>query len=357
MPWPVPLSVLDLATVGEGVSVGTALRNSIEIAVQAESLGYQRYWVAEHHNMAGVASSAPAVLLAHAAAATSTIRIGAGGVMLPNHAALAIAEQFGTLEALHPDRIDLGIGRAPGSDQLTMQALRRDSGRSLSNGGDAFPEQLVELIGYFTGRFPPDHPFRTVMAVPGFGHLPALWLLGSSTYSAQVAGMLGLPFSFAHHFAPEGTMAAVHTYRECFRPSEVLAAPYVMLGASVIVAETQARAKWLAGPGLLSWVRLRSGRPSVIATPEFAAEYNFTPSEREITKARSNSQIIGHPDSVRERLTDLIGTTGADELVVTTMVHGHADRVRSYELLAELAGLVPLAPRSVRRTTPTPTLS
>lgn len=331
MQLPVPLSVLDLATVGEGVGVGRSLQNSIALAQHAESLGYQRYWVAEHHNMPGIASSAPAVLLAHAAQATTSIRIGSGGVMLPNHASLAIAEQFGTLEALHPGRIDLGLGRAPGSDQLTMRALRRGTH---GNGGDEFPAQLMELFGFFTGNFADDHPYSGITAVPGYGHLPAIWLLGSSTFSAQLAGALGLPFSFAHHFAPENTMAAVDAYRNTFRPSEILRDPYVMLGASVIVADDEARARWLAGPGIVSWVRLRSGRPGVIITPEAAAEYNFTPSEREIARTRQRSQIVGDTAMVRERLAELVAATACDELIITTMVHGHHDRLHSYDLLA-----------------------
>ncbi len=334
--WPIPLSVLDLAVVAEGLTVGTALRNSIDLAVHAERLGYQRYWVAEHHNMPGIASSAPAVLLAHAASATSTIRVGSGGVMLPNHAALTIAEQFGTLEALHPGRVDLGLGRAPGTDQLTMLALRRQFDLGADGGVDEFPAQVIELIGYFSGRFPADHPFRNITAVPGLGNEPALWLLGSSTYSATLAGILGLPFSFAHHFAPENTTAAVDTYRQSFRPSEILAAPYVMLGASVIVADDDRRARWLSGPGVLSWVRLRTGRPGRMPTPQEAAEYRFTPSERDVVNARARSQTVGAPDAVRAELDDLVARTGADELIVTTMVHGHEDRVRSYELLAQL---------------------
>jgi luciferase family oxidoreductase group 1 len=331
--------VLDLAVVAENSSVGTALHNSIDLAVRGERLGYRRYWVAEHHNMPGIASSAPAVLLAHAASATSTIRIGSGGVMLPNHAALVVAEQFGTLEALHPGRIDLGIGRAPGTDQLTMRALRRRFADAVEREDD-FPQQLIELMGYFTGVFPDGHPYGSITAVPGRGSAPELWLLGSSTYSAQLAGVLGLPFSFAHHFASENTMAALEAYHHSFRPSEVLDAPHTMLGVSVIVADDDRRAEWLAGPGLLSWVRLRSGRPARMPSPEDAAEYHFTPMEREVARTRRSSQVIGGAESMQQQLLELIARTAVDELAVTTMVHGHSDRVRSYELLADRAALL-----------------
>ena len=258
---PVPLSVLDLAPVGEGSDPATALRSSLTLAAEAERRGYRRYWVAEHHNMPGIASSAPAVLLAHAAGVTSSIRLGSGGVMLPNHASLVVAEQFGMLEALHPGRIDLGIGRAPGTDQLTALALRR-SRRGLD--ADDFPDQLVELMGYFDGRFPEGHPFRSITAVPGLGYRPALWLLGSSDYSARAAGALGLPFSFAHHFAAANTLPALAAYRGAFRPSEDLAAPYVMLGVNVVAAETDERARFLAARA--RWPSCACGPGDPVAT-------------------------------------------------------------------------------------------
>src|SRR6202040_1751903 len=238
--------VLDLAPVGEGSSPSDALQNSVRLAITAERLGYRRHWVAEHHNMPGIASSAPAVLIAHLAAATSTIRVGSGGVMLPNHAPLVVAEQFGMLEALHPGRIDLGIGRAPGTDQFTAAALRR-APEALS--ADDFPDQLMDLLGYFTGRWPEGHPFAQITAVPGRGYQPAMWLLGSSGYSAQVAGLLGLPFAFAHHFSPANTLPALALYREHFRPSEALDRPYAMVAAAVVCADTDDRARWPAGPG------------------------------------------------------------------------------------------------------------
>ena len=341
MPEPlVPLSVLDLAPVGEGSSPSQALANSLDLARRAEALGYRRYWVAEHHNMPGIASSSPPVLLAHVGAGTVTIRLGSGGVMLPNHSSLVVAEQFGMLEALHPGRIDLGIGRAPGTDPVTAAALRRsDPARGGAGGADEFPQQLADLLSFFDGEWPEGHPFSRITAVPGLGYRPDIWLLGSSTYSAQVAGLLGLPFSFAHHFASGATDEAVATYRASFRPSASLAEPHVMLGVSVTCADDDARARWLAKPSIIGFLRLRAGRPGRMITPEAAAEHTFTPSEREFVKGWTASQVVGSPATVRSRLDELVARTGADELMVTTMVHGHDDRLRSYELVAEVAGL------------------
>jgi luciferase family oxidoreductase group 1 len=333
---PVPLSVLDLAPVGEGSSPRAALRNSLELAAEAERLGYRRYWVAEHHNMPGIASSSPPVLLAHAASATSTIRVGAGGVMLPNHAPLVVAEQFGMLEALHPGRVDLGIGRAPGTDPGTARALRRPV-ESLS--ADDFPRQLGELLAFFDGTFPEGHPYRQITAVPALGYRPSMWLLGSSDYGARMAGMLGWPYSFAHHFAAANTMEALGAYRRSFRPSETLERPYAMLGVAVVCAATDERARWLAAPGALAFLRLRSGRPGRYPTPEEAAAYEFTPLEREAVRSWTGSHVVGSPETVLAGLRDLVERTGADELVITTNVHDHADRIRSYRLVAEVAGL------------------
>ena len=332
----VPLSVLDLAPVVTGSTASAALRNSVELAQLAEHLGYDRYWVAEHHNMPGIASSAPAVLIAHLASATERIRVGSGGVMLPNHAPLVVAEQFGMLEALHPGRIDLGIGRAPGTDPVTAAALRR-SVDALS--AEDFPEQLMDLMGFFGGNFPDEHPYRAITAVPARGNIPSVWLLGSSGYSAQVAGLLGLPFAFAHHFSAENTIPALRLYREAFRPSTVLDEPYAMIGVSVICAASDHEAQRLAAPGILSFVRLRSGRPGPLPTPHEAAEYQFTPSERRIVEARRSGQVLGGPDTVRRQLGQLLDETNADELMVTTVVYDQADRLRSYQRLAELAGL------------------
>jgi luciferase family oxidoreductase group 1 len=328
-----PISVLDLAPVGQGSTPAAALAASTELARLAERLGYRRLWVAEHHNMPGIASSSPAVLIAHLAASTSTLRIGAGGVMLPNHASLVVAEQFGMLEALHPGRIDLGLGRAPGTDPVTAAALRRKP----IAGADEFPEQLRDLLAFFDGT----HPHIT--AVPGRGYRPAMWMLGSSDYSAQVAGMLGLPFSFAHHFASQNTVAALDAYRAAFRPSADLEQPYAMIGVPVICADTSERARWLSGSSALSFVRLRQGRPMQMPTPEDAAEYVFTPFERELVRSWTAPLIVGDPDEVRRGLEELAARTGVDELMVTTMVHGHEDRLRSYELVAEACDLAEVA--------------
>jgi luciferase family oxidoreductase group 1 len=332
------LSVLDLAPVVQGSSPAEALRNTIDLAAHVEQLGYKRYWLAEHHNMPGIASSAPAVMIAHVASATSTIRVGSGGVMLPNHAPLTVAEQFGTLEALHPDRIDLGIGRAPGTDPLTAQALRRGPLAA----GDEFPQQFGELLGFFDGSFPETHPYRNIRAVPGLGYRPAIWLLGSSDYSAQLAGLLGLPFSFAHHFASANTEPALAIYRATFRPSAVLSEPYAMLGVNVVCAPTDEEARWFAAPSALAILRLRSGFPGKYPTPEEAAAYTFTPAEKEVVRSWTSAHVVGTPERVRDELHELAMRTGADELMLTTVVHGHAERRRSYALVADAMDVTPL---------------
>ena len=333
-PRAVPLSVLDLAPVPDNGTAAQALRDTIDLARHAERLGYRRFWVAEHHNMPGIASSAPPVLIGHIADATTTMRVGSGGVMLPNHVSLVVAEQFGMLEALHPGRIDLGIGRAPGTDQVTAAALRR-SPESLS--ADGFPDQLMDLLGFFTGRWPDNHPFAQITAVPGRGNQPVMWLLGSSGYSAQVAGLLGLPFAFAHHFSPASTLPALALYREHFRPSEALERPYAMVAAAVICAETDERARWLAGSGARSFLRLRSGRPGPLPSPEEAAAYPYTDLERAFVEDRQASQIIGSPETVRRGIAELIQATRADELMITTMVFDPAERLSSFERVADLA--------------------
>jgi luciferase family oxidoreductase group 1 len=338
-PRQVPLSVLDLAPVPDGGNAGDALRATIDLAREAERLGFRRFWVAEHHNMPGIASSAPPVLIGHIADATRTIRVGSGGVMLPNHASLVVAEQFGMLEALHPGRIDLGIGRAPGTDQVTAAALRR-SVEALS--ADDFPEQLMDLLGFFTGRWAEDHPFARITAVPGLGHEPEMWLLGSSGYSAQVAGLLGLPFAFAHHFSPANTLPALALYRQAFRPSETQPRPYAMVAAAVVCADTDERARFLAGSGALSFLRLRSGRPGPLPSPEEAASYPYNDLERAFVEDRRATQIIGAPGTVRDGLASLLEATAADELMLTTMVFDPADRLHSFEQVAALARL-PLA--------------
>jgi luciferase family oxidoreductase group 1 len=325
----VPLSVLDLVPVGTGTSATEALAASTALARRTDELGFQRYWLAEHHGMPGIASSSPAVLIAHLAAATSRIRVGSGGVMLPNHQPLVIAEQFGTLDALHPDRIDLGIGRAPGTDQRTARALRRGTAPL---GADDFPDQLVELISYFRGDGP-------VLAVPAKGARPALWLLGSSDYSAQVAGMLGLPFAFAHHFSAQNTLPALAAYRERFRPSAVLQEPYAMIAAAVFTADTDAEARRLAMPSALQFLQLRKGNPGLLPSPEEAATHPLTELDQAFVEDRLEQQIIGSPDTVRDGVRELLERTAADELMIVTAMHGGAERIRSYELLHE--ALVP----------------
>jgi luciferase family oxidoreductase group 1 len=324
----VPLSVLELSPVAAGTTPGQALRQTTELARRTEELGYRRFWVAEHHNMPSIASSAPAVLIAHLAAATSRIRVGSGGVMLPNHAPLVVAEQFGTLEALHPGRIDLGIGRAPGTDQLTALALRRTM-EGLS--AEAFPQELLDLIEFFTG----ENPQARITAMPGQGDMPEIWLLGSSGFSAQMAGMLGLPFSFAHHFSAANTVPALALYREHFRPSQWLERPQAMVAVSAICADTDDRAQWLAGPAALSFLRLRAGAPQPMASPEEAAAYPYSDFEREMAWGRFADQAIGSPETVRRQLAGLLERSAADELMLTAMVYDIEDRIRSFELIAE----------------------
>jgi luciferase family oxidoreductase group 1 len=328
----IPLSVLELATVATGSTPERALAESTATAVAVERLGYKRLWVAEHHGMPAVASSAPAVLIAHIANATSTLRVGSGGVMLPNHAPLVIAEQFATLEALHPGRIDLGLGRAPGTDHVTARALRR----TMDLGADNFPNDVVELIKYL---LPSDgstmHPF----ANPGRGYLPEVWLLGSSTFSAQLAGILGLSFSFAYHFAPQQLDAALATYRESFQPSVVLDQPHVMVAASVICAPSTEEAMFQSGASALSIVQMRTGRPGEMPSPEEAAAHEFTPLETQIAAEAMSTHLIGDPTTVVSGLARLQERTAADEIMISTRVHSHEVRIQSLTLVAEAWGL------------------
>jgi luciferase family oxidoreductase group 1 len=328
--WPVPLSVLDLAPVVAGSSPAEALRRSIQLAQHAEALGYRRFWVAEHHNMPGVASSAPAVLLAHVAAATSRLRVGSGGVMLPNHAPLVIAEQFGTLEALHPGRIDLGLGRAPGTDLATARALRRTVP---TGGADDFARQVQDLFGFFRDGFAAGHPYADITPVPARGYLPEVWILGSSDYGAQLAGLLGLPFSFAYHFAPDNLAVALERYRAAFRPSAAFQRPHVMVAASVLVAESDEEADWLAGPARLNVLRIRTNRRAPLPTPEEAAAYPYSDAERAALALWTASHVVGSPTTARAQLADLLERTGADELMIATSAHGFGDRERSLSLL------------------------
>ncbi|MEV0034601.1 LLM class flavin-dependent oxidoreductase [Streptomyces sp. NPDC050804] len=338
---PVPLSVLDLVTVGKGSTAAASLRTSVALARLAESRGYHRHWVAEHHSMPGVASSSPAVILAHLAAHTERIRLGSGGVMLPNHAPLVIAEQFGTLEALAPGRVDMGLGRAPGTDGATAAALRRSDG--LHEGADDFPQQLSELTRFLDDDFPDGHPYSRIHAVPGPVQGPAarppIWLLGSSGFSARLAGVLGLPFAFAHHFSAQNTIPALDLYRESFRPSAVLDAPYALIGVAALASDDEREARRQVLTGALSMVRLRTGRPGLVPTPEEAEAYQFSSLEQEFVNTWLTNIVHGTPDAVRDGLDDLQKRTGADELMITANAHGGEARLRSYELIADAYGL------------------
>ncbi|MWA03798.1 MsnO8 family LLM class oxidoreductase [Actinomadura sp. LD22] len=330
-----PFSVLDLAPVVSGATSGDALRNTLDLARRTEGLGFHRYWLAEHHTMPGIASSATSVLIGQVAAVTSRMRVGSGGVMLPNHAPMVVAEQFGTLEALFPGRIDLGLGRAPGTDQATARALRR-SPDALSV--DDFPEQVIELRNYFA---------EDSAVTPAAGNEPPVWLLGSSGYSARLAGLLGLPFAFAHHFSAENTLPALALYRDTFRPG-TLTEPYSMIGVAVTAAESDERARELAAPQALSFLRLRQGRPGKLPTPEEAAAHPYTPLERQMIDSRLADQVMGGPETVKRQMDALIERTGVNEVMVTTQVFDHADRIRSYELLAELYDLKAAEPPAAR---------
>jgi luciferase family oxidoreductase group 1 len=345
---PVPLSVLDLVTVGSGHTATEALRASVAISRLTESRGFHRYWVAEHHSMPGVASSSPAVILAHLAAHTRRIRLGSGGVMLPNHAPLVIAEQFGTLEAMAPGRIDTGLGSAPGTDGATAAALRRTE--RLNEGADDFPQQLAELTRFLDDDFPSGHPYQRIHAIPGpiqstspggvqSTNRPPIWLLGSSGFSARLAGVLGLPFAFAHHFSAQNTVPALDLYRESFQPSDVLDAPYALIGVSALATddENEARRQVLAMG--LNMARLRSGRPGLFPSPEEAEAYEFSPMEREFISSWMTNIIHGTADEVRTGLDDLQKRTGADELMLVSHAHRGDMRLRSYELIADAYGL------------------
>ena len=322
----VPLSVLDLAPVVEGGDATQALGNSLDLARHAEAWGYRRYWVAEHHGMAGVASAATAVVIGHLAAGTSRIRVGAGGIMLPNHAPLVIAEQFGTLESLFPGRIDLGLGRAPGTDGLTTRALRR----TLDGDVDNFPQDVLELQSYFQAPKP-----GQVLAVPGAGLNVPLWILGSSLYGAELAAALGLPYAFASHFAPSQLMRAIEIYRAVFRPSQQLQRPYVMAGVNVIAAGTDAEARFLATSFEQAIVNLRTGRPGRLPKPSHDLRWAFQ--ERAILDQVLSCAAIGSPETVAPWLENFARRTGADEIIVAAQVFDHAARLRSYEIAAHCA--------------------
>ncbi len=325
----IPLSILDLASIVQGSSASIALANTLDLARNAERLAYHRFWLAEHHSMTGIASAATSVVIAHVAAGTSTIRVGAGGVMLPNHAPLLIAEQFGTLAALHPGRIDLGLGRAPGSDPATSRALRRDA-----SAADSFPQDVIELMHWFE----PAAPGQLVQAVPGAGLEVPIWILGSSLFGAQLAAALGLPYAFASHFAPRLMHEAVAVYRERFTPSDrpgALQKPYVMLGVNVIAAETNDEARYLFTSAQQMFVNVRRGQPGPLPPPREGVLEALAPWERAGMEEMLAAAIVGGPETVRRGVESFVERTGADELMVVSAMYDHAKRVQSFEVLME----------------------
>jgi luciferase family oxidoreductase group 1 len=324
----IPFSVLDLSPITRGSDASQSLRNTLDLARHTESLGYLRYWLAEHHSMPGIASAATAVVIGHVACGTSRIRVGAGGIMLPNHSPLVIAEQFGTLEALFPGRIDLGLGRAPGSDQVTARALRRN----LATDPDQFPHDVLELQRYLA----PSAPDQQVIAVPGVGSNVPLWILGSSLFGAQVAAALGLPFAFASHFAPAMMMEAIDIYRARFRPSAQLDKPYVMLGFNVFAADTDAEARLLATSMQQAFVNLRTGRPGQLPPPVEDYASRLPPPAKSMLDDVLSCSAIGSPETVREALAGFVARTKPQELMITSQIFDHAARLRSYTITAEV---------------------
>ncbi|MFN3388749.1 MAG: LLM class flavin-dependent oxidoreductase [Allosphingosinicella sp.] len=327
----IPLSILDLAPIVEGGDASSAFRNAVDLAQAGERLGYRRYWMAEHHSMPGIASAATAVALAHIGARTDTIRIGAGGVMLPNHAPLVIAEQFGTLESLYPGRVDLGLGRAPGTDRAAALALRR----TLASDENQFPRDVVELLDYFRGD---GGDGRQVRAVPGEGLDVPVWILGSSLFGAQLAAMLGLPYAFASHFAPAAMMDAVRLYRERFQPSERLAEPYVMLGFNAFAAETDEEAALLKTSVEQAFVRLRGGDPGKLQPPVPGYRDTLPAAHRAMLDQALSCSAVGSPETVRRQIADFVARTGADELMIVSQIYDHEARLRSNEIVAGAAG-------------------
>ncbi|MGA8398642.1 MAG: LLM class flavin-dependent oxidoreductase [Stellaceae bacterium] len=329
----VPISILDLSPIVEGGDAGQALANSLDLARHVEALGYRRYWMAEHHNLPGIACAATAVALAHIAAGTKSITIGAGGIMLPNHAPIMVAEQFGTLAALHPGRVELGLGRAPGSDQLTLRAMRRN----LLAGDDQFPRDVVELMRYFE----PPEPGQRLHAVPGEGLKVPIWILGSSLFGAQLAAYLGLPFAFASHFAPAAMMEAIAIYRERFDPTHGLPQPRLMLGITCVAADTDDEARFLFSSLQQSTLNNRTGTPSRVPPPVVDFEASLDPYQRAVVDDALGSAVVGSPETVRRGLEDFVQRTGADELMVTANIYDHDKRKRSFEIVAEVGGVKP----------------
>ncbi|TCN21502.1 LLM class flavin-dependent oxidoreductase [Mesobacillus foraminis] len=326
----IKLSVLDLSPIIKGGTASDSYRNTLDLAQNAEKLGYHRYWLAEHHNMPGIASSATSIVIGHVAAGTSTIRVGSGGIMLPNHSPLVIAEQFGTLESLFPGRIDLGLGRAPGTDQLTAYALRRES----RSDGQDFPEQLKELRSYFSPAL--EDGRKHVRAIPGEGLDIPIWLLGSSGFSAKLAGQLGLPFAFASHFSPENTLPALSIYRENFSPSEVLSEPYVMVGINVIAADSSLEAQRLATSMQQQFLNLVRNKPVPLQPPVENMDDLWSDYEKAILQNQLNSSIIGDTKKVEEKLHAFLNETQADEIMINAQIFDHKARVRSYELISSI---------------------
>ena len=335
-----PLSILDLTPVPSGSTTAEAIGNTVDLARHADLCGYTRYWVAEHHNTPGMACPAPEIMIGHVAAATERIRVGAGGVMLPNHSPLRIAEAFRVLEALHPGRIDLGLGRAPGTDSVTAYALRR-----AVQAPDDFPNQLAELFAFAGDGFPDDHTFRSVHAEPADVDLPPVWILGSSEFGAQVAAAFGLGFAFARHLNPRGAADALALYRERFRPSPTVAEPRTILMVSAIAADTEQRAEALALSLGLGVARMRAGHPGKLPSPEEAAAHEWTDAEQDQFRRYRRAQVLGTPAAVRDGIGALVEETGADEVMIMTSVHAHDERLRSYRLIAEAFGLTPAAIR------------
>ncbi|WP_373999992.1 LLM class flavin-dependent oxidoreductase [Bdellovibrio bacteriovorus] len=324
----IKISVLDLAPIAQGKTIADSFRNTLDLAQHAEKWGYNRYWMAEHHNLDGIASSATSVLIGYVAGGTKSIRVGSGGVMLPNHAPLVIAEQFGTLGTLYPDRIDLGLGRAPGTDRLTMHALRRD----MSGGGNNFPDDVRELMDYLA----PSAGHERVRAIPGAGVDVPVWLLGSSLYSAQLAAVMGLPYSFAGHFAPEQMMEAIHVYRSGFQASRYLKKPYVMIGLQVVAADSQVEAELLATTLYQRFLGIIRNQRVNLLPPTDNMDAVWRPGEKELVLGKLSNAIIGDKDRVRQGLLDFINTTQADELMILSDMYEHRDRLHSFELISEI---------------------
>ncbi|ARU60845.1 5,10-methylene tetrahydromethanopterin reductase [Tumebacillus avium] len=329
------LSVLDLCPRVSGSTASDAVQNTLDLARLCDQLGYERYWLAEHHNMPGIASTAPDIMIGQVARETKHLRVGSGGVMLPNHAPLKVAENFKLLNALFPDRIDLGLGRAPGTDPWTAQALRK----SKTDIGQDFPEQLIELLSFGSGEFPDDHPYRNIKAVPTDVELPPVWLLGSSDFSAVLAAKVGLSFAFAHHINDHDAIPAMQAYRNEFKPSQWLQEPRSLLTVSVICAETEEEAEHHAKSLDLTFLRLVSGKPGLLPSPEEAMAYEYSSDDRLFIGSFRSRLFVGTPERVKERILHLVEQTDADEVMINTMIHSHQARRRSYELLAEAFGL------------------